>query len=148
MVEMTQAFDLPRQKSLDLDLVKGLIRRLDPVVVPIKSIFAPSADPSHLEHGKALRRGLRGRMGLRAFTWRPFLKGAATDTMAHKWPFVASSSSRPPSCHKCTGEARALRPPLLLRRVRSPFSSTFLLTIDHAESASVVFSLKTCVCIH
>ena len=66
MVEMTQAFDLPRQKSLDL--VKGLIRRLDPVV-PIKSIFAPSADPSHLEHGKALRRGLRGRMGLGSFTW-------------------------------------------------------------------------------
>ena len=43
--EMIQAFDLPRQKSLDR-ILKGLIHHPDPVVVPIKSIFALSADPS------------------------------------------------------------------------------------------------------
>ena len=44
--EKIQAFDVPRQKSLDR-ILKGLIhRRPVPVVVPIKSIFALSADPS------------------------------------------------------------------------------------------------------
>ena len=118
--EKIQAFDLPRQKSLDRS-VKGLIRRRAASTLSssrssrfLRSQLTP---PSHLGHGKALRqsiRGPRGRMGLRSFTWRPFLKGPATDTtMAHKWPFVASSSA--PRSRAVTNAlstlALALRPP-------------------------------------
>ena len=91
--------------------------RLDPVVVPIKSIFALSADPSLTSWTRESTqtesvRALRGRMGLRSFTWRPFLKGPATDTtMAHKWPFVASSSAPRRRAVTNALSTLALRPP-------------------------------------
>ena len=114
--EMTQAFDLPRQKSLDR-ILKGLIHRPDPVVVPIKSIFALSADPSLTswtrESTQTEYKGTARPDGTPVIHVEAFLeKGRHRHNNGAQMAFCGLLlRSSPSSCHKCTDEPHAFRPP-------------------------------------
>ena len=109
--EMTQGFDLPRQKSLDR-ILKGLIHRPDPVVVPIKSIFALSADPSLTswtrESTQTECKGTARPDGTPVIHVEAFLEKGRHRHNGAQMAFcgLLLLRSSPSSCHKCTDETR------------------------------------------